>query len=60
MSDEKPEGQSYTPEEVAVRLNAHVATVHELLRSGRLKGYKLNRQWRITPEELKRFQEAKD
>jgi excisionase family DNA binding protein len=60
MEEAKPEGQSFTPEEVAVRLNVHIATVHELLRSGRLKGFKLIRQWRVTPEELKRFQEAKD
>jgi len=56
MEEAKPEGQSFTPEEVAVRLNCHPATVQDLLRTGRLKGYKLNRQWRVTPEELKRFQ----
>jgi excisionase family DNA binding protein len=60
MEEAKPEGQSFTPEEVAVRLNVHVATVHELLRSGRLKGFKLIRQWRVKPEELEKFQEAKD
>jgi excisionase family DNA binding protein len=56
MEDEKPEGQSYTPEEVALKLNCHVSTVQGLLRDGKLKGFKLNRQWRITPEELQRFQ----
>jgi excisionase family DNA binding protein len=56
MEDEKPEGQSYTPEEVALKLNCHVSTVQGLLRDGTLKGFKLKRQWRITPEELQRFQ----
>jgi excisionase family DNA binding protein len=55
MEDSKPEGQAFTPEEVAERLNVHVATVHELLKSGSLKGFKLTRQWRVRPEDLKEF-----
>jgi excisionase family DNA binding protein len=60
--EEKPKGQSLTVEEVAVRLNAHPSTVRELLTSGKLKGFQLIRQWRVLPEELKRFtdKEAKD
>jgi len=56
MTDEKkPEGQSLTVEEVAVRLNAHPSTVRELLNSGKLKGFQLTRQWRVLPEELEEF-----
>jgi excisionase family DNA binding protein len=53
--DDKPEGKSLTVEEVAERLNAHPSTVRELLNSGKLKGFQLVRQWRVTPEELEKF-----
>jgi excisionase family DNA binding protein len=46
---------SYTPEEVAARLNVSVATIHEFLRDGRLRGYKLTRQWRIERKDVDEF-----
>jgi excisionase family DNA binding protein len=46
---------AYTPEEVAERLNVSVATVHEFLRDGRLKGFKLTRQWRIERADVEEF-----
>jgi putative molybdopterin biosynthesis protein len=52
-TEEKP--PSYTPEEVAERLNVSVATVHDLLRDGRLRGFKLTRQWRIERAEVEEF-----
>lgn len=47
----------YTPREVAEILNVSVFTVQELLRSGRLKGFKITSRWRVKPEDLKEFME---
>lgn len=44
-----------TPKDVKDRLNVSIHTVHELLRKGRLKGFKLIRQWRIRPDDLDEF-----
>lgn len=45
----------YTPREVAEILNVSVFTVQELLRSGRLKGFKITSRWRVKPEDLDDF-----
>ena len=50
--------KSYTPSEVAGILNCSVFTVHELLREGRLKGFKITSRWRVTKEELEKFIKA--
>lgn len=47
--------KAYTPREVAEIINADMYTVRELLREGRLRGFKLNTHWRITPEALDEF-----
>lgn len=39
-----------TPAQVAERLQIETATVQGWLRTGRLKGVKLGRYWRIRPE----------
>lgn len=49
--------KAYTPREVAEILNVSVFTVQELLRSGRLKGFKITSRWRVKPEDLKEFME---
>lgn len=45
----------YTPREVAETLNVSVFTVQELLRSGRLKGFKITSRWRVKHEDLDDF-----
>ena len=47
--------KSYTPKEVADLLGVSVFTIQELLREGRIKGFKLTSRWRISHEELERF-----
>ena len=46
---------SHTPEEAAKILNCHPYTVQELLRGGKLRGYKLHSHWRITDQALRDF-----
>lgn len=46
---------SMTPHEVAEILNVNVYTVHGLLRSGRLRGFKIVTHWRVTHEALEEF-----
>lgn len=47
----------YTPREVAEILNVSVFTVQELLRSGKLPGFKITSRWRIKAEDLEEFME---
>lgn len=49
---------SLTPKEAAEILGCSVYTVHELLREGRLKGFKITSHWRIPAEELERFMQS--
>ena len=49
--------RALTPKEVAEILNCHEYTVQDLLREGKLKGFKLNTHWRITKEALIEFTE---
>ena len=44
-----------TTAEVANRLNVHRFTVYMLLKSGRLRGFKLRHAWRISRAEFNRF-----
>jgi excisionase family DNA binding protein len=46
-----------TPEEVAEKLRVHWRTVYVWLRSGKLKGVKAGRLWRISEEALEEFLE---
>ena len=48
----------YTPREVAEILSVSVFTVQELLRSGKLPGFKITSRWRIKAEDLKEFMET--
>lgn len=47
--------QSLTPAQAAAILQCHVRTVHRLLKSGRLRGSRLMREWRIHPDVLEAF-----
>lgn len=40
----------YTPQALADRWGISKETVYQLLRGGKLKGFKLGRDWRITDE----------
>jgi excisionase family DNA binding protein len=45
----------YTVEEVAQRLKLQVTTVRQYLRSGRLKGTRIGKQYRVTQADLEAF-----
>jgi excisionase family DNA binding protein len=45
----------YTPEEVAEELRVTRRTVYEWLRTGRLRGLRAGRWWRIRPEDMDAF-----
>jgi excisionase family DNA binding protein len=45
----------HTPEEVASELQVTRRTVYEWLRSGRLRGVRAGRGWRIRPEDVASF-----
>jgi excisionase family DNA binding protein len=47
-----------TPEQVAQRLKVTDRTVYSLLRSGRLRGARVGRLWRIRPTDLETFLSA--
>lgn len=47
--------KNYTAAEVAQFLDVSLYTVHELLRTGKIKGFKLTSHWRIPEENLKEF-----
>ena len=48
----------YTPATLADRWGCKVCTVYDLLRTGKLKGFKLGKDWRITEEARAAFEEA--
>ena len=61
MSKITERGEEYevlTVREVAVMLKVHIYTVHDLLRTGRLTGFKLNRRWRIRRSAIMQFMSA--
>lgn len=49
----------HTPEEVAEVLKLPERNVLDLLRSGRLKGFKAGKYWRVKESELEKFMEGK-
>ena len=46
-----------TPAQVADRLQIHERTVTRWLRDGYLRGFKLGKEWRIAPTDLRAFME---
>ncbi len=47
-----------TPVDVANRLQVDERTVTQWLRKGRLRGFKVGKEWRISPDDLQAFLEA--
>ena len=47
-----------TPAQVAERLQIHERTVTRWLRDGYLRGFKLGKEWRVSPEDLQLFMES--
>ncbi len=54
MNDEK----LLTPSNVASRLQVNERTVTQWLRKGRLRGFKVGKEWRISSDDLQAFLEA--
>ena len=46
----------FTPEDVAKRWNISAYTVRQMLNDGRLQGFKAGREWRVTEDALRRFE----
>ena len=44
-----------TPGQVAERLQIHERTVTRWLRMGYLRGFKLGKEWRVSPRDLQSF-----
>ncbi len=57
MADTMDE-QLLTPHQVAGRLQVNERTVKIWLRKGRLRGFKIGKEWRISPDDLQAFLEA--
>jgi len=50
--------QLLTPEQVAEKLQLSLITVKRWLTAGKLPGYKVGRQWRVSEEQLQQFIEG--
>lgn len=48
--------QVFTPADLAARWNCSLDVVYDLLRSGRLRGFHVGSQWRITDRQVERFE----
>ena len=48
--------QVFTPADLAARWNCSLDGVYDLLRSGRLLGFHVGSQWRITDRQVERFE----
>ncbi len=47
-----------TPTDVAKRLQVNERTVTMWLRKGHLRGFKIGKEWRVSPDDLQAFLEA--
>ncbi len=47
-----------TPTDVANHLQVNERTVTQWLRNGHLRGFKVGKEWRISPDDLQAFLEA--
>lgn len=45
----------YTPEEAAQILKLSTRTIREYLRTGKITGAKIGKEWRITEEQIREF-----
>jgi excisionase family DNA binding protein len=55
MAKDKPQDQLLTPVEAAARLKVSRLTLGDWLRSGKLKGVKVGRLWRVRESDLEAF-----
>ncbi len=55
MAEDKPQDQLLTPEEAAARLKISRLTIGDWFRSGKLKGIKVGRLWRVRESDLETF-----
>ena len=55
MVEDKPQDQLLTPEEAAARLKMSRLTIGDWLRSGKLRGVKVGRLWRVRESDLESF-----
>ena len=54
----KNEKKLLTPTDVANHLQVNERTVTMWLRKGHLRGFKIGKEWRISPDDLQTFLEA--
>lgn len=47
----------YTPQELALLWKCCIETVYDLLRQGKLAGFKLGRDWRITESAVRAYEQ---
>ena len=47
-----------SPQQVSERWSVDTGTVLRLIRTGKLEAFKIGRLWRISPDALKRYEEA--
>jgi excisionase family DNA binding protein len=47
--------QALTPKDIAHYLDVNVETIKRLLRTGKLKGFKVGVQWRVWFKDLKEY-----
>ena len=45
----------YTPAEIAEKLRVNIMTIYRYIRAGKIKAYKLGKEFRIDVKEYKRF-----
>lgn len=55
----EPKKEVYEAKEVAKRLGVSVYTIHGLLKSGQLHGYRITRRWRIDQADVEEFIERR-
>lgn len=51
----KKEQEFYTAQEMADRLRINVMTIYRYIKAGKIKAYKLGKDFRIEEKEFKRF-----
>jgi len=54
----KSDKKLLTPTDVANRLQVNERTVAIWLRKGHLRGFKIGKEWRVSPDDLQAFLEA--
>lgn len=45
----------YTAKEVSDILGFHIITIYRLIKQGKIKAFRFNREWRISKDEVERW-----